>query len=540
MTLLFSIIAVLVAIAVAVAFLQSYYRKATREKALLRTGLGGQKVVMDGGFIALPFLHRIEEIPMRTMRIEIRRAGDKSLMTEDRLRVDVEMAFYLRVEPTVAGVATAAQALGARALRPDEIGNLFEGRFIDAVQAVVASYTMETLHERRGAFVKAVRESLAENLMQNGLHLESVSLIRLDQASFAALDQNNAFNAVGMRRLAEVITENRKRRAEIEAEADLAVRQTDLAAVKRRLDIEREQQEAEIAQRLTLDRLRADTDSQTEAVRQSAQRAAEQARIERTRDLRLAEIDSDLRQRRSEVEALLAAESAKVDSEIALARKRMEEMAIQAEAERSRTAVVEAQESLQAGRNRLVAEREGETALIRARHASESAGERARGEAASLVELARGEAEAAELRAAGRRHESAAESEARSTLIAAENLQSEALMRMRLDMHKIDRLPELAERMAKPLEKIDTIRINHISGLGIGGGNGGNGGENGAQSPLGGAVDGVLSLALQLPAMQKLGRSIGLNLDLDPDAGATHDDAAPARRSKSTRKEQAT
>lgn len=537
MTFLLSLIAIIVAIIIVVAFLQRYYRKATREKALLRTGLGGQKVVMDGGFIALPFLHRMEEIPMRTMRIEIKRAGDKSLMTEDRLRVDVEMAFYLRVAPTVDGVATAAQALGARALRPEEIGNLFEGRFIDAVQAIVAAYTMEALHERRGAFVNAVRDALAENLKQNGLHLESVSLIRLDQAAFAALDQNNAFNAVGMRRLAEVITENRKRRAEIEAEADLAVRQTDLATVKRRLDIEREQQEAEIAQRLTLDRLRADTESQTETVRQGAQRAAEQARIERTRDLRLAEIGSDLRLRQSEVEALLAAETAKIDSEIALARKRIEEVAVQAEAERGRVAVIEAQEGLQAERERLVAEREGASALIRAKHATEASGERARGEAASLIETARGEAEAAELRAAGRRHESAAETEAQRALFAAENQQSAALMRMKLDMHKIDRLPDLAERMAKPLEKIDSIRINHISGLGLGGG--GHDGAGGLQSPIGGAVDGVLNLALQLPAMQKLGQSIGLNLDLDQGNGDQGDASVPPRRRKSNKREQA-
>lgn len=537
MTILLILIALIIVAAITVAFLQRYYRKATREKALLRTGLGGQKVVMDGGFIALPFLHRMEEIPMRTMRIEIRRAGDKSLMTEDRLRVDVEMAFYLRVEPSVEGVATAAQALGARALRPEEIGNLFEGRFIDAVQAIVASYTMETLHERRGAFVKAVRDALAENLMQNGLHLESVSLIRLDQAPFAALDQNNAFNAVGMRRLAEVITENRKRRAEIEAEAELAVRQTDLTAVKRRLDIEREQQEAEIAQRLTLDRLRADTESQTETVRQAAQRAAEQARIERTRDLRLAEIDSDLRQRRSEVEALLAAETAKIDSEIALARKRIEEVAVQADAERERISVISAQEHLNLERDRLVANREGEAALIRAKKIAEAANERARGEAASLVEKARGEAEAAELRAAGLRHESAAEGEARTLLIAAENMQSEALIRMKLDLAKIDRLPELAERMAKPLEKIESIRINHISGLGFGGGGGSETG--GSSSPINGAVDGVLNLALQLPAMQKLGQSIGLNLNLDPATdGETIVPALP-RRTKPSKGEQA-
>jgi flotillin len=74
-------------------------------------------------------------------------------------------------------------------------------------------------------------------------------------------------------------------------------------------------------------------------------------------------------------------------------------------------------------------------------------------------------------------------------------------MRMKVDMHKIDKLPELAERLMKPVE---SIRINQVSGLGLGNGGG----------AAAGAADAVLNLALQLPAMQKLGEQIGLNLDL--------------------------
>jgi flotillin len=86
---------------------------------------------------------------------------------------------------------------------------------------------------------------------------------------------------------------------------------------------------------------------------------------------------------------------------------------------------------------------------------------------------------------------------------------SDTLIRMKVDMHKIDKLPELAERMMKPVEKIDSIRINQIQGLGqMGGGQGGTG------SPAQGATDAILNLALQLPTMQKLGQSLGLNLDL--------------------------
>ena len=72
---------------------------------------------------------------MRTMRVEVSRAGAKSLITEDRMRVDVELEFYLRVQPTVDGVATAAQAIGSKSLSPEGVRNLLEGRFIDAIQA---------------------------------------------------------------------------------------------------------------------------------------------------------------------------------------------------------------------------------------------------------------------------------------------------------------------------------------------------------------------------------------------------------------------
>ncbi|MFX8856584.1 flotillin family protein, partial [Acinetobacter baumannii] len=79
------------------------------------------------------------------------------------------------------------------------------------------------LHEGRGAYVREVKELVAESLAQNGLSLESVALRRFDQTPFGAVDENNAFNAVGLRRLAEVIASNKKQRAAIEADADVAV-----------------------------------------------------------------------------------------------------------------------------------------------------------------------------------------------------------------------------------------------------------------------------------------------------------------------------
>src|SRR5256885_16057101 len=113
---LFGLIVLVVAIAVGVTFLNHFYRKTSRDVALIRTGFGGQKIVLTGGTLALPFLHKVDEVNMRTMRIEVVRAGPKSLITEDRMRVDVELEFYLRGRPTVAAAATRAPAAGSKAL----------------------------------------------------------------------------------------------------------------------------------------------------------------------------------------------------------------------------------------------------------------------------------------------------------------------------------------------------------------------------------------------------------------------------------------
>lgn len=508
-----ALVVAIVAIAILVAFLNRFYRKATRERALIRTGAGGKSVVLDGGFLSLPFLHKVDEINMRTMRLDVRRTGEKSLMTEDRLRLDIEMDIYVRVEPSIDGVATAAQALGARALTPEELKNLFEGRFVDAVQSVVAARTMDWLHEHRGEFVRQVAEILAPSLAQNGLKLESASLTRLDQAPLSSLDENNAFNAVGMRKLAEIIASNKKKRAEIEADADVSVRQTQLSGLKRKLEIEREQSQAQIEQTLLVEKLKASSAADTETARQASQQASEQARIQRELEVKLSEIERDRELREREVQALLSAETTKIESQIALSKKRSAEMAAQAETELARKKVVAAQESVQAEKEKLAAERERETALIRVQQEVQTSDERTRGEVKTLLDRVQAEARASDMRAGARRAELTAEADGKAAIIAAENKLSPDVIRMKLDMHKIDTLPELAERMNKPLEKIDSIRINHVSGLGMGQPGTGAAGSGGGGA-MGSAVDGVLNLALQLPAMQKLGESIGVNLDL--------------------------
>ena len=545
--LIFLIIGIVVIVA-GIYFLNRFYRKASRAVALVRTGAGGQKIILDGGCFALPILHRVSEVNMRTSRLEVSRVGNRSMITLDRLRVDAEAEFYVRVQSSPEGVGTAAQALGGKSFRPEELAESLEGKLVDAMLSVAANYTMDSLQDNRGKYVKEVSDNLTENLAQNGLVLESVSLTRLDQTPFGTLEENNAFNALGMRRLAEIVATNRKERAAIEADADVAVRQSQLEATKRRLVIEREEQEAEIERELHVETAKASSQAEIAEQQATAEKRREQARINREREVRSMEIKRDREIRKLDLDASLGTEVARHDKEIQLAGKRAEEAEAQAVSLAARATEVTAEERVNTARETAMADREKQLALIHAEEQAEVDETRVKSEVGTIRAMANAQADASAKRATARKSELLAEAEGNLALIDAENARRDELVKMKVDLAKIDSLPEVVANMVKPAEKIDSIRINHFAGFGnTGGGGGGGSGAGGAdKAVVNQMVDGILGLALQLPAARKLGEEVGINIadgitgignaltDQD-DSGDRKDDGDPAADKKGKR-----
>jgi len=504
-----SVIVLVVLAILAILFLNRYYRKATREVSLVRTGAGGQRVVLDGGCLALPFLHKISEVNMRTIKLEIERLGPKSIITKDRLRVDVGAEFYVRVRASAEGVATAAQALASKSFRSSDLAETLEGKLVDAMLSVAARYTMDDLQDNRSGYSQEVSELLVDNLAQNGLLLESVSLTRIDQTPFHALDENNAFNALGMRRLAEIIAVNKKERAIIESDAEVAVRQSQLDATKRKLTISREEEEATITQQREIEIARSRSMAETAEEQATSEQRREAARIAREREVRLTEINKDRELREKSLAAELATALAETENAVKMSAKRVEEAHAEAEAIAATAAGAEAEEKVRTIREQAAADREKALALIRATEQAEVDDTRVRSEVASMLAMAEAEAKAMLDRAEAQKAKLIAEANGRAAVIDAENAQSIELMAMKLDEERIKTLPEVVERMLKPAEKIESIRINHITGMGNSGSDNGGGGDSGTVNQL---VDGVLNMALQLPAVQKLGEEVGMNI----------------------------
>lgn len=516
------IISILIAVAIAailVWFLQSYYAKASSETALVRTGLGGKKVVVDGGCISLPILHQIQKVSMGTIVSRLSRQGGEPLLTGDRLPADIQMEFEYRVTPTKEGVADAAQSLGRRIARDgDSIGELLNGKFIDAMQNAAAARSLDEIHKDRAGFSAKVSQDIRPHLESLGLTLVAVSLVHVDQGTFSAQDENNAFNAEGMRKLATVVAENRKERIRIETEADIAIRESQLAQAQRRLDIERAEREAEIAQREHLARLEAEADAISAEKRAMAAGKAEAAELDKARDLKAMQIANDETLRKLEMTAILKLEEDKIDNAMRLSKKRVAESEGKAAEEAARSKVIVAQETVQADKERAIEMRQKEITTLRAAREDNAAASKATRDAKAQMTAADALAKSETLRME-------AEAKGRVALIAAENGLSDAVIAMKLEERKLDRLPEIMTQMMKPVEKIESIRINQIGGMGgMGGTGGGTGGAgtSGVDGAFGAAMDQILGMAVRLPAMKQMGEDIGL--DFDPNlAGRTAD-----------------
>ena len=381
-------------IAVVVYLLYWLYQRSSKEVSFVRTGFGGEKVVLSGGALVLPIIHNSTLVGMKTLRLEVRRSGSAALITKDRMRVEIVAEFYLRVRPDEASVAAAAQSLGGRTMDAEALKELVQGRFVDALGSVAAGMTMDEMQEERGRYVKAVKDLVENVLTHNGLEMEAVSLTGLDQADIGVFNPSNAFDAEGLTLLTEQIETRKKRRNDIEQDTLIQIRNKNLETEKLSLEIDKEShyarlsQEQEVSvrraeQRAVIAKDRAARDQEAEQAEIRAQEEIEKARILKEkaveaeaalREARLTEEIEERRKHRNEVEKETAIRiwQKNLEAEKHYLDVEKETEFLRSEQKREIT-VYQAQQQAETARERAERERDAEEAEIRAQEAVEKA-----------------------------------------------------------------------------------------------------------------------------------------------------------------------
>lgn len=486
------------------------YKRASKERAFVRTGMGGQKVVKDGGALIIPVLHDTLEINMQTLKLEVSRTGLEALITLDRMRTDVGATFFVRVKPDENSIAQAAQTLGTRTQNPDLLKATIEDKFVDALRAVAAGMLLNDLHEKRSEFVQAVQNTVEQDLQKNGLELESVSLTRLDQTDPKFLNPNNPFDAEGLTNLAKITQAKARERNEIEQEARVAIEKRNYEANQESLTIKQQDEFARLEQEKLVETRRAEQGAEVARQRAEQKRMADIAQIEADRATELARIEADRLRREADIKSKQELQLAEQASTIAVNQKSEEESKARASADKARAEAVQATQEVVTAEVVAKAERERRVAIIEA--------EKVAGTKATEITLrAKAEAEAADMQAQARlklaevtERENEVRAAGERALADAANALSAEQVQLRIRLAAIEAAPKLAAEIAKPMAAVKNARVVSVTGLGQNGGAVVGAGSSGnIPNDL---TNSLLNFRLQAPFVDEIGKMAGYDL----------------------------
>jgi len=263
-----------------------------------------------------------------------------------------------------------------------------------ALRGVAATKSLAELHTMREDFVAKIKESIASDLMENGLVLEAVTISRLDQTSIQYMRDDNLFDAQGRETIAGITEAARTRRNQIERDGEQARKSQDVETRKKILAMEQDKAEAEATNTAAIAAANAEGKREAEEKTIIADRQIELATIAKARQIEVANAEKiqatevatvaqkkavALANEQQEQEVSLAAETKK--KEVALAQERRETEVAQAQKakadEEAKLAGAQAERQTEIERTQTVtvtaaADRAKQKAVLEAEAAAES------------------------------------------------------------------------------------------------------------------------------------------------------------------------
>ena len=429
---LLPVIAIPVVIILVLIAVFSMWKKVPQDKAGVITGLK-RRVITGGGGLVIPGVERIDYISLGNMPL---RVDTKGSLSSQGVPISVSTTAVIKVRNSPDAILTA----------------ILEGK----LREIIATMTVEDLYQKREAFSSQVQEVVGTELGNMGLEVKNFTITDIS-------DENGYIEALGEGMIAqrkkdaeiqkseakreqdERTSENVKIGEQAKLEAATAIKQAEkekqVAEAKYQKEISTANAEAELAHDIQLKK------TQKEVIQ--AEMDAELIRQQRQKDIAEAQIQVQITQAQKNTEL---AEQRALEKEKQL----LSEVVKPAEAGRRK----QEQES-EADKYAEIkkAEAEAEKKKIDALAEAEAIKARALAEAQAIEAKAQAEAEAI-----AKKGSAQAEAKKASLLAEAEGLERKAEAMQKLNsagviQMVIDKLPEMAEAIAKPLTSIDKVTI---------------------------------------------------------------------------------
>lgn len=459
-------------------------------EAFVRTGgvfVKKKTVVLNGGCIVLPGFHELTRVPLREISIDVERTGNLAVRTQDYLRANMRVTFYVCINANEDDVLVSAAKLSKQGkISETDIKEALEKRADDAIRAAAKRKSIAEIDSDKLGFADEVLNIIQQDLKKVGLTLNNIAISEIEESD--TYDENNFFDAQGVKLRTETIQRSIKQKLEVELITDrekqelelntqIAIEQQKLATEKQALAIEQEKEDAKLKQRKDVEAFKAQTEreiqekqdreialiernkilqdkaveeekiAQALAVQQSKieadialeeknkqlrvaqtqqQQATEVAEIDRTKTVEASQLTAKIEVAAAERESKIAQE----DTAIAVAEKTKDRLNAEAERAQAEAAVTTATEIEQAERAQrlatIAAEQQAAQIRIKDQNVVELDLFRRRRQAEIARQAAELEAESIRTLAEAERYKVLAEAEGKRAAIAAENALSNA------------------------------------------------------------------------------------------------------------------
>lgn len=488
---------VLVLLCVVLITITKLYVKTKASEAFVKTGMGGLKVIRDGGAVILPVIHQIVRVSLETIKLPVQRIGADALITSDKLRADVQAEFYVRVQASDEDIKAAARSLGDKMSEVNvnsqqqrksdgrsyesSVAALIEDKLVSALRTSAAKKTLEQLNSDRDEFLKEVVDGVTTDLKHNGFLLETVTISKLDQTDIANLKNDNIFDAQGLRTIAAITQKNLTEKNTIVRTGEQARKDQDVQTRTQILELEKKQSEAEANQSAQVLSIQAEQErigkqSQIEAQRKvdvaatenakqtilakvAQEQAVEVAKREQQQAIVVAEQKVEVA-RRDQQKAIAGSEAEKAKAEALLAdaeadrqkaRQNIQTVEVVAAADREKQKAVIAAQG-EAEKNYVTAQRTADAGAYRTMKEAEARKASADADAEAVTKQAEAASKAAELQAAGNKAllVAQADGDKAKLLATAEGQKALAMVPVEVNARQVEVDKQRVEEVLKP------------------------------------------------------------------------------------------
>ena len=288
MVFVFGGLALLVLFAGFITAFSKFYRKPGPEEAIVRTGVGGLMTITGRGMIVVPLIQEAHLMDLSVKRVLIARDGEDGLICQDNMRADIKVTFFIRVNNQPEDIKTVAETIGPRrASEQDELEELFEAKFSEALKTVGKNFEFVKLYTERDQFKEQILRVIGTDL--NGYVLDDCAIDYLEQTPLERLNPNNILDAEGIKKITQLTALEKVQENQFTREKEKTLKKQDVEAQEAILELEKQRVEAIEKQKREIASITARENAEAAKIQEEEFLKSETARIRSAEDIAVQE-----------------------------------------------------------------------------------------------------------------------------------------------------------------------------------------------------------------------------------------------------------